>query len=186
MSLCLSCQVSALTFWHIQPSDAVGRGHKISKSAFMLAGSKHKHWQRTHQLWPLTSSRYECEIALMSASEAHIRVSLSPEPSADNYSRPFSRPESHQSCRSAQLKSEELSLQPSQKRSKPRSGPMFNFAFDSSPPFFLLQHLSTPPSWPAHAVAVEFHSRPNLYFQDNQRLDTHSFPILQSSRLNGN
>jgi len=26
----------------------------------------------------------------------------------------------------------------------------------------------------------------NLYFQDNQRLDTHSFPILQSGRLNGN
>lgn len=39
---------------------------------------------------------------------------------------------------------------------------------------------------PTYTVADEFHSRANLYFQDNQRLDTHSFPILQSGRLNGN
>lgn len=50
----------------------------------------------------------------MSASEAYISVSLSPEPSADNYSRPFSRTQSHQSCLSAQLKPEELSPGPSQ------------------------------------------------------------------------
>lgn len=50
----------------------------------------------------------------MSASEAYISVSLSPEPSADNYSRPFSRTRSHQSCQSARLEPEELSLGPSQ------------------------------------------------------------------------
>lgn len=122
----------------------------------------------------------------MSASEANISVSLSPEPSADNYSRPFSRTQSHQSCLSAQLKPEELSAGPSQKRSTPRSGPVFNFTFDSSPPFFPLYHLSTPPARPTYTVPVEFHSRANLYFQDNQRLDTHSFPMLQSGWLNGN
>lgn len=63
---------------------------------------------------------------------------------------------------------------------------MFNFTFDSSPPFFLLYHLSTPPSRPPHAVVVEFHFRANLYFQDNHCFDTHSFPILQSGQLNGN
>lgn len=122
----------------------------------------------------------------MSASEANISISLSPEPSADNYSHPFSRTQSHQSCLSAQLKPEELSAGPSQKRSTPRSGPVFNFTFDSSPPFFPLYHLSTPPSQPTYTVPVEFHSRANLYFQDNQRLDTHSFPMLQSGWLNGN
>ncbi len=50
----------------------------------------------------------------MSASEAYISVSLSPEPSADNYSRPFSRTRSHQSCQSVQLEPEELSSGPSQ------------------------------------------------------------------------
>lgn len=62
-----------------------------------------------------------------------------------------------------------------------RSGPVFNFTFDSSPPFFPLCHLSTPPIQPSHTVTAEFHSRANLYLQDN-----HSFPILQSGWLNGN
>lgn len=50
----------------------------------------------------------------MSASEAYNWVSLSPEPSADNYRRPFPRIQSHQSCQSAQLEPEELSPGPSQ------------------------------------------------------------------------
>lgn len=54
----------------------------------------------------------------MSASKANISVSLSPEPSADNYSRPFSRTQSHQSCLSAQLKPEELSAGPSQNEAR--------------------------------------------------------------------
>lgn len=67
------------------------------------------------------------------------------------------------------------------KPSTARSDPMFNFTFDSSPPFFPHCHLSTPPIQPTHTFTAEFHSRANLYFQDN-----HSFPILQSGRLNGN
>lgn len=66
------------------------------------------------------------------------------------------------------------------KTSTARSDPVFNFTFDSIPPFFPLCHLSTPPTQPTHTV-TEFHSRANLYFQDN-----HSFPILQSGQLNGN
>lgn len=50
----------------------------------------------------------------MSASRAYISGSLSPAPSADNYSYPFSRTQTHQSCLSAQLKPEELSSGPSQ------------------------------------------------------------------------
>lgn len=62
----------------------------------------------------VTGVKFECEIALMSASEAYISVSLSPEPSADNYSRPFSCTQSHQSCQSPQLEPEELLPRPLQ------------------------------------------------------------------------
>lgn len=93
---------------------------------------------------------------------------------------------SQQSCQSASLEPEELSVRPSQKLSLPRSGPLFNYTFDFSPPFFLFYHLSTPHSQPTHTVAIEFHSRPNPYFQDNRCFDTHSFPILQSGGLNRN
>lgn len=122
----------------------------------------------------------------MSASEAYNSDSLSPEPSADNYRRPFPRIGSHQSCQSAQLEPEELSAGPSQ------SGACQGQALCSIS-LLILAHLSfssttyplLPPS-PPTLSHLEFHSRANLYFQDNQCLDTHSFPILQSSRLNGN
>ena len=65
------------------------------------------------------------------------------------------------------------------KRSTPRSGPVFNFTFDSRPPFFLLHHLSSPlSSQHTPALAIEFHSSgADLYFQDIQHLNTHSLPI---------
>lgn len=99
-----------------------GRG-QTSKSGFMLAGgltqthtarSCKKTWtpSRTRSHAPaMTSAKFECEIVPMSA---YISVSLSPEPSADNYSRPFSRTRSHRSCQSAWLEPEELSPRPSQ------------------------------------------------------------------------
>lgn len=65
------------------------------------------------------------------------------------------------------------------KPSTARSGPVFNFTFDSSPLFFSLC-FSTPPIQPTHTATAEFYSRAN-YLQDN-----HSFPMLQSGRLNGN
>lgn len=119
----------------------------------------------------------------MSASGGYssfIWVSLSPEPCADNYSHPLSWTPSHWSCLSVRLKLQELSAQ-HLKTSTARSGPVFNFTFDSSPPFFPLCHLSTPSTQPTHTITAEFHSGANLYFQDN-----HSFSILQSGRLNGN
>lgn len=164
----------------------VGRGlqHRHTQCAPVKRhGHTHAHTHMQHP-WTVTSLKFECEIVLMSASEAYISVSLSPEPSADNYSRPLSRPESHQSCQSTLLEPEELSPGPSQ------NGACQGQALCSIslliPPFFLLYHLSTPPSQPTHMVAAEFHYRANLYFQDNQHLDTHSFPILQNGRLNGN
>lgn len=48
------------------------------------------------------------------------------------------------------------------KPSTARSDPMFNFTFDSSPPFFPHCHLSTPPIQPTHTFTAEFHSRANL------------------------
>lgn len=60
----------------------------------------------------------------------------------------------------------------------------FHFWFQST---FLSPLTLIHSSLPAHPRRSRwFQSRANLYFQDNQRLDTHSFPILQSGRLNGN
>lgn len=153
-------------------------------------------WTVTHGRWKkggghlcayaaavMTSFKFEIVLMSASASKARVSLSLSLEPSANNYNRPVSRTRSHQA---ASLDGRGIINRAIAKRSTPRSGPVSNLTFDSSPPFFLLYHLSTSLSRPSHAVTVEFPSKANLYFQDNQCLDTHSFPILLNGRPNGN
>lgn len=81
----------------------------------------------------------------------------------------------------------ELSAPAIAKRSISRSEPLFNYISDSSPPFFLLYHLSTPLSLSLPTPSpLNFTPGLTPYFQDNHRFDTHSFPILQSGGLNRN
>lgn len=92
----------------------------------------------------------------MCPGEFNIPVSLSPEPSSIvNYTRPLSQTVTTKlpvCVRGARgIISPVIA-----KLSLPRSGPLFNYTFDSSPPFFLLYHLSTPRSQPTHTVTMNF------------------------------
>lgn len=115
-----------MTFCHIQTSDVLGcRGPDIKVWVYVGRGLTQTHTARSCKKTrtpsharshapAMTTAKFECEIVLMSASRVRISLSLSPEPSADNYSRPFSPTRSHQSCQSALLEPEELSPRPSQ------------------------------------------------------------------------
>lgn len=108
----------------------------------------------SHDWWQ--KLKMDFEIVLMCTGEFNIPVSLSPEPSSIvNYTRPLSQTVTTKLpvC----IRGAGGTISPViAKLSLPRSGPLFNYTFDSSPPFFLLYHLSTPRSQPTHTVAMNF------------------------------